>query len=95
MIAPRAAFLWAVLPLIAIGFVEKIVFNTSYFARLIEHQLSGGSEAVPFPGRMPIDPMTHITPGHFLLSPGLWLGLALTAGFLYAAVLVRRNREPI
>jgi len=93
--ARRAAFLWAVLPLIAIGFVEKIVFGTSYFARLLEHQLSGGSEAVALPGRMPIDPMTHVTPGHFLISPGLWLGLAVTAGFLYAAVQVRRNREPI
>jgi ABC-2 type transport system permease protein len=93
--ARRAAFLWAVLPLIAIGFVEKIVFGTSYFARLLGHQLSGGSEAVAFPGRMPIDPMTHATPGNFLISPGLWLGLAVTAGFLYAAVQVRRNREPI
>jgi ABC-2 type transport system permease protein len=93
--ARRAAFLWAVLPLIAIGFVEKIVFNTSYFGGMLEHQLSGGSEAVAFPGRMPIDPMTHITPGHYLISPGLWTGLALTAVFLYAAVQVRRNREPI
>jgi len=93
--ARRAAFLWAVLPLIAIGFIEKIVFNTSYFGEMLESQLSGGSEAVPFPGRWPIDPMTHVTPGHFLVSPGLWLGLAVTAAFLFAAVKIRRNREPI
>jgi ABC-2 type transport system permease protein len=93
--ARRAAFLWAVLPLIAIGFIERIVFNTSYFGRMLESQLSGGSEAVPFPGRWPLDPMTHVTPGHFLFSPGLWLGLAVTAAFLFAAVKVRRNREPI
>jgi ABC-2 type transport system permease protein len=93
--ARRATFLWAVLPLIAIGFIEKIVFGTSYFGRMLVHQLSGGSEAVAFPGRMPIDPMTHATPIHFLMSPGLWIGLALTVAFLYAAVQVRRNREPI
>ena len=93
--ARRAALLWAVLPLIAIGFVEKIVFNTSYFAGFLMHQLSGGEEAVPFPGRMPIEPGVQITPGHLLLSPSLWLGLALTAAFLFAAIRLRRNREPI
>jgi ABC-2 type transport system permease protein len=30
--ARRAAFLWAGLPLLAIGVVEKIAFNTSHFA---------------------------------------------------------------
>jgi ABC-2 type transport system permease protein len=93
--ARRAPFLWAFLPPIAIGFVEKIAFNTSYFAAMLLHQLGGGSEAVSMPGTMPIDPMTHFTPGHFLLSPGLWIGLAVTAAFLFAAVQVRRNREPI
>ena len=93
--ARRAAFLWAFLPLLAIGFLEKIAFNTSYFAAVLGHQLSGGSEAVTYPGTMPIDPMTHLTPGHFLISPELWIGLAVTAAFLFAAVQVRRNREPI
>jgi ABC-2 type transport system permease protein len=93
--ARRAAFLWAFLPLLAIGFIEKIAFNTSYFAGMLLHQLSGGSEAVPFPGRMPIDPGMQFTPGHFLMSPGLWIGLALTAAFLFAAARLRRNREPI
>jgi len=93
--ARRAAFLWAFLPLIAIAFVEKIAFNTSYFGAMLLHQLSGGAEAVPFPGRMPIDPGMQFTPGQFLLSPGLWMGLAVTAAFLFAAVRVRRNREPI
>jgi hypothetical protein len=44
---------------------------------------------------MPIDPGMQLTPGHFLLSPGLWIGLAITAAFLFAAVRLRRNREPI
>jgi ABC-2 type transport system permease protein len=43
----------------------------------------------------PTDPMTHIAPAHFLSSPGLWIGLALAAVFLAAAVRLRRYREPI
>ena len=93
--ARRAAFLWAFLPLLAIGFVEKIAFNTSYFAAMLGHQLSGGEEAVPMPGRMPIDPGMQFTPAHFLVSPSLWIGLAVTAAFLFAAIRLRRNREPI
>jgi ABC-2 type transport system permease protein len=93
--ARRAAFLWAFLPPLAIMAVEKIAFNTTYFANMLGDALSGGTEAVPFPGRMPIDPGMQLTPGHWLLSPGLWIGLAVTAAFLFAAVRLRRNREPI
>jgi ABC-2 type transport system permease protein len=91
----RAAFLWAFLPPLAIAFVEKIAFNTSYFGEMLLAQLSGGTEAIPFPGRMPIDPGMQLTPGYFLLSPGLWIGLIITAVFLAAAVRLRRNRGPI
>ena len=93
--ARRAAFLWAVLPPLAIGVVEKIAFNTSYFADMLLSQLSGGSEAVPMDGRMPIDPGMQFTPWHFLLSPGLWIGLAVGAAFLAGAVRLRHTREPI
>jgi ABC-2 type transport system permease protein len=92
--ARRAAFLWAALPLFAIAAVEKIAFNTSYFAAALEYRMRGG-EAVKGPGSFPMDPMTHLTPGHFLGSPGLWIGVALAAAFLAAAVRLRRNREPI
>ncbi len=34
--ARRAAFLWAVLPLVAICILEKIAFNTSYFASMLK-----------------------------------------------------------
>jgi hypothetical protein len=39
--------------------------------------------------------MTHFMPGSFLSSPGLWIGLAIAAVFLAAAVRLRRYREPI
>jgi ABC-2 type transport system permease protein len=94
--ARRAAFLWAALPLLAIAGVEKIAFHTEHFATLVGHRLIGDTTAVGFtpPEMFPTDPMTHITPGQFLISPSLWIGLAIAAAFLAAAVRLRRYREP-
>ncbi len=94
--ARRMPFLWAVLPPLAIVVVEKVVFNTSYLLSMLKYSASGsGLEAVTPPGSFPTHPMTHLTPGHFLGSPSLWVGLAVTAVFLAAAVRLRRNRGPI
>ena len=93
--ARRAAFLWAGLPLLAVGVVEKVAFNSSHFAAILRNRMDGGAEAVTAPGTFPMDPMTHLTPGHFLGSPGLWIGLAVAAAFLAAVVRLRRYREPI
>jgi hypothetical protein len=43
----------------------------------------------------PTDPMTHLSMGSFLSSPGLWMGLAVAALFLAAAVRLRRYQGPI
>jgi len=93
--ARRAAFLWAVLPILAIAFVEKIAFNTSHFATFLGDRLGGGAEAMTLPGSMPIDPGVHITLGRYLGTPGLWIGLAFTAICLAAAVQLRRYRSPV
>jgi ABC-2 type transport system permease protein len=93
--ARRAAFLWAVLPVLAICVVEKIAFNTSHLAAMLGHRLAGGAEAVAFPGRFPIDPGMQLTPGKFLSTPGLWIGLVFALALLAAAVRLRRYREPI
>jgi ABC-2 type transport system permease protein len=93
--ARRAAFLWAGLPLLAICVVEKIAFNTSHFAAMLQSRLSGGPEAVAFPGSVPIHPLTHLTLLNFLSSPGLWIGLVVFTAFLAAAVRLRRYQGPI
>jgi ABC-2 type transport system permease protein len=94
--ARRAVFLWAALPLLAIAVLEKIVFNTSHFAAMLGYFVSGGgTEAMTAPHSFPMDPMTHLTPGRFLSTPGLWIGLAITVVFLAAAVRLRRYRGPI
>jgi ABC-2 type transport system permease protein len=95
--ARRAAFLWAALPVLAVAGVEKIAFHTEHFATLVGHRLMGLTQPVGFtpPGIFPTDPMTHIAPAQFLISPGLWIGLAVAASFLAAAVRLRRYRGPI
>jgi ABC-2 type transport system permease protein len=94
--ARRAVFLWAFLPLLGIFVIEKIAFNSSYFANWLGYRLSGGGlDAMTGPEGFPLDPMTHITPGRFLTSAGLWLGLLVTAAFLVGAARLRRSREPI
>jgi ABC-2 type transport system permease protein len=94
--ARRAPFLWATLPLLAIGVVEKIAFNTAYFAAMLQHRFLGSpGSAGSAAGGMTIESVTGIAPGQFLMSPGLWIGLAVAAAFLAAAVRLRRDRGPI
>ena len=92
--ARRAAFLWAVLPPLAICALEKLLFNTAHFAAFLGHFFTGGTEGLYAPGTLPMDPATHLTPGRFLGTLGLWLGLAVTAAFLALAVRLRRHRGP-
>ncbi len=93
--ARRAPFLWAVLPIVAIGGLEKIAFNTSHFAALVAERFIGATAPTSSTDVFPTNPMTHITPGAFLASPGLWIGLAIAAVFLFAAIRLRRSQGPI
>jgi ABC-2 type transport system permease protein len=94
--ARRAPFLWASLPLLAIGIVEKIAFNTSHFAATLESRVSGGPEAIAYPAQSSaMQEMALLTVGKFLISPGLWIGLAVFAAFLALAVRLRRYQGPI
>jgi len=93
--ARRVPFLWAFLPPLAIGYLEKIAFNTTHFVSMLQQRFAGGMEALSVPGTMPMNPMAQLTPGRFLISPGLWIGLAITAAFLAAAVRLRRYQGPI
>jgi ABC-2 type transport system permease protein len=94
--ARRAPFLWAALPPVAIGVVEKLAFNTSHFAAMVQQRLIGGTAPDAAAERMPMTmDMLAVHPGHLLISPGLWIGLGITALFLFAAVRLRRDRGPI
>jgi ABC-2 type transport system permease protein len=91
--ARRAPFLWAVLPWLAIFAIEKLAFNTSHLATMLGNHFGGGGGVDP--NMFPIDPGMPLMLGKFLTAPGLWIGLAITAAFLAAAVRLRRDRGPI
>ena len=93
--ARRATFLWAVLPFFAVSILERIAFGSSHFALLMRDRVIGFAEKA-------FDLKVHgtfytpaLTPGRFLSTPSLWLGLILAATFIASAVRMRRNREPI
>jgi ABC-2 type transport system permease protein len=94
--AKRAPLLWAVLPPLAIAGLEKILFDSSYFAALLKYRFAGAETYHPMtPGSVTMDPLHHMDLLRFLGTPGLWTGLALTAICLTGAVLLRRRRGPI
>jgi ABC-2 type transport system permease protein len=100
--ARRATFLWAVLPWLAIAAIEKIAFNTAYFAQMLGRRVGGSFEEAfvvtkyPKGSHVPVvDRLTQLDPLHFLSSPGLWIGLVVAAAFLVAAIRLRRSRGPL
>ena len=99
--ARRATFLWAVLPLLAIGIFERVTFGTSHFASLVKYRLmSWAAEAFALhlhnpQGNPTIDSLAQLTPGRYLSIPGLWIGLVFAVAFLVTAIRLRRYRGPI
>ncbi|HWM23423.1 MAG TPA: hypothetical protein VNP98_01250 [Chthoniobacterales bacterium] len=98
----RVTFLWAVLPWLAVAAIERIVFNTAYFAQMLGRRVGGGFEeafvVVKYPKgtHVPlVDRLTQLDPLKFLSSPGLWIGLIIAAAFLFATVRLRRYRGPL
>ena len=94
--ARRVPILWAALPPLTVGIAEKVAFNTTYFGSLIGKRFTGGSEGTAIMERSrAMDTTMLFAPLHFLISPGLWIGLAITAVLLFVAVRMRRCRGPI
>jgi ABC-2 type transport system permease protein len=96
--ARRTAALWVILPLLALGVLEKLTMDTMHVASFVRYRLLGWhAEAFAIRPRhpLPFDPLASLSPGRFLSEPGLWLGLAFAALCIAAAVRLRRYREPI
>jgi ABC-2 type transport system permease protein len=94
----RAAFLWAVLPILAISIFEKITFNTSHFAAIMKDRILGfAPKAFVFELHhgVGITSLVQLTPGRYLSTPGLWLGLFFAAVCIAAAIRLRRYRGPL
>lgn len=95
--ARRVPILWAVLPPLGLCLVEKLALDTNYVWMLLVYRFKGfivEGFTVPAKGQSVIDQLELLTPGRFLSSPGLWLGLVIATGFLAATVWLRRYREP-
>jgi len=95
--ARRAPLLWAALPVVAIGGLEKLIFRTSHFAAMVGNRLIGsGAPTDVTSGEMfPTGPMTHLTPIRYFSAPSLWIGLVVAAVFLGLAIRLRRYRDPV
>lgn len=96
--ARRATFLWAVLPVLAIAALETIAFRTTYWLAFLKHRLFGGmSQAFAFNklGQHPTVDLHQLTPGNYLTTPGLWLGLLFAAAVIAGVVHLRRSRGPL
>jgi len=93
--SPRAPFIWAFLPPLLIWGVERIAFGSSHFLDMLLYRLMGPEPSIaPARGDL-MAVMSALTPGEFFRTPGLWVGLAIAALFLAAAVRLRRYREAI
>jgi len=96
--APRAPFLWLVLPPPAVMLVEMLGFRTHHFWDLIKSRVFSGPVTafsdLPH-GPSPTNYLPGIDPVGFLATPGLWAGLAFAALALGAAIWLRRYREPV
>ncbi len=92
----RAPFLWAVLPPVALAALEKITFHTSHLGNLFAERFIGSVASDSHPHEVfPTNPMFHIHAGEYFGSPGFWIGIAIAAAFLVAAVRLRRYQAPI
>jgi ABC-2 type transport system permease protein len=103
--APRAPFLWAVLPPVAATIVEAMVLETSTLRDFILRRLLGVADLISShgpksdPQSLPelIERLQRFDVAgrlrDFYASPELWLGLVAAALLLTAAMWVRRYRD--
>lgn len=101
--ARRNAFLWAVLPPIAVSILERSTFGTNYVGTILQTRLMGGYETAftrPDPQALaasygvPDTRLAELDPIRFLSTPGLWLGLLAAAVLLATTTWLRQRREP-
>jgi ABC-2 type transport system permease protein len=94
--AKRATFLWAFLPFAVTAVAERITAGTSHFGKWIQYRVMGHAAlAFNMKPNAVVDSLSQLTPGRYLVTPGLWTGLIFGGICLGATVWLRRYREPI
>lgn len=109
--AKRGTILWAVFTPIALAVFERVAIRTSYLQDMLNARLadpvlarfestargaeltirSEGVRAHGIPGNV----LDGIDPVAFFSNPWMWVGLVVAAGFVAAAIWMRRYREPL
>jgi len=92
--APRVPLLWAVLPPAGIVVVEKIAFNTTYFATMLKYRFNSGPGGAGTAAKS-LHALSWHDAGIFLVSPGMLIGLVVAAAFLAGAMRLRRSHGPL
>ena len=82
VLAKRALFLWATLPFLVLSLAERIALGSNEVGALVAQRLFGFREEVSLIGEFPL-----------LASPGLWIGVAVGAALVYAAIRVRQRSD--
>ncbi len=84
VLAKRAPFLWATLPFLVLSLAERIALGTNVMGALVVQRLFGFSEEVSLMREFSL-----------LASPDLWVGVAIGAALVYAAIRVRQRSDDI
>ena len=92
--AKRVPFLWAAASASGDRHRREMAFNTSYIGTMLRDRMGGRRRGRRAHGDMNMDVLAPPL-AQFLTAPGLWIGLAVTALFLYGAVRLRRVRGVI
>lgn len=103
--APRAPFLWAALPPLLLGMFENMFFESNRFLEMIGRHFEllvpkifidhADMHEVAFRGdgyKVSLGPAFALS-GDYLLEPRLYVGIAVCAGFVAAAIWMRRFRD--
>ena len=82
VLAKRAPFLWATLPFLVLSLAERIALGTNVMGALVAQRLFGFREEVSLMSEFSL-----------LASPDLWIGVAVGAALVYAAIRVRQRSD--
>ena len=97
-VATRRPLLWVVVPIVVVQVLEKVALNTGFSGQFIKWRLLGAmGEAFKQTSGMSsqIPSYASLDPARFFTSWGLWLGLVAAAAFLFIAIRLRRQQEPL
>jgi len=96
--ARRNAFLWAVLPPVAILMAEGLLLHSNSFAEFLGRRFGGVFKVMDFsePRSLIVDDVLgmfvrHV--GNVFMHPETWLGVLAAAGLFIAVVRIRRYRD--